>query len=140
MKSLFASLITALLFVAVPVPCHALRLLAFVTKEKAKEMGIEIRVTPAGPDAVRIALEFPTKGQLKDYSEVDLEFGGDGDKSVLSSALKEEPTKPGHILVSFAAERSQLNRLSLRILAGEPESLVYHVIRVKEFVDLEKLR
>ena len=137
MRTLCTTLLLA--FLALAAPCHALRGLTMITKENAKEMGIEIRVTPAGPDAVRIALEFPMKGDLKNYHQVGLELG-DRDHYLLSSALKEGPTKPGHILVSFAADRSQLDRLSLRILAGIPFSLVYYEIRLKDFVDLEKLR
>jgi hypothetical protein len=47
-----------------------------VSVDRAKELGPEVRANAAGPDAVRVELEFEPKGALKDYNRVDLEIRG----------------------------------------------------------------
>jgi hypothetical protein len=138
MKKLLHLLVLALLSAVAPTPCFALASLAQVTKEKAKEMGLEIRAQPSGPDAVWVELELDAKGLLKDYERVDLTFG-ERDASLVSSTLKEESSKPGHILVRFYADRAHLKQITLRVVAGRGMRVVYD-IQVKDFVDLEKLR
>ncbi len=120
--------------------CYAYEPIEFVTRERAKALGMEIRSNAAGPDAVRVDLEFETKGELKSYSRVELEIH-DGGKLLMSSTLREEKSRPKRVVVSFAADRTKLDKITLRVVtqdsAGERTG---YVIPVKEFVDLEKLR
>src|SRR5882672_8339154 len=82
-------------------PCLAMIEISDVSPTRAKELGMEIRAQPSGPDAVRIELEFPTRGELKLFSRVNLEIS-DGKKPLLSSSLlPEKDSKPGRILVNF---------------------------------------
>jgi hypothetical protein len=120
-------------------PCLAMMSLEEVSKSRAKELGMVVRANAAGPDAVRVWLEFDAAGELKSYSRVDLEMR-DGGKLLVSSTLKEDPSKPGHVIVSFAADRGQLDRITLRVVTGVSRDMVGHDLRVKDFVDLAKLR
>lgn len=107
-----------------------------------KALGLEIRANAAGPDAVRIELEFETKGELKDFSRVALEMRDEG-KFLLSSTLREEKSQPGRVVVSFAADRMKLDKITLKVVVEYPRPALGragYVLRVKEFVDLEKLR
>lgn len=123
------------LLVATPNACFALMEIELVSKDRAKALGLEIRSNAAGPDAVRIELEFETKGELKNYSRVDLEIH-DGWKLLSSSTLREEKSKPGCVLVGFAADRSKLDKFSLRVVTGVgTRTMIGYEIRVKEFVD-----
>src|SRR5207253_10501558 len=80
-------------------PSLALIEIADISPAKAKELGMEIRAQPSGPEAVRIELEFPTKGELNLFSRVNLEIS-DGKKTLLSSSLlPEKESKPARILV-----------------------------------------
>ncbi len=122
----------AILLVA-PNVCFALIEIELVSKDRAKALGLEIRSNAAGPDAVRVELEFETKGELKSYSRVDLEIQ-DGGKLLSSSTLREEKSKPGWVVVGFAADRSKLDTITLRVIA-QPGTMIGYEIRVKEFVD-----
>ncbi len=140
MRKLLSLSVLAFLTVFASVRCFALMELENVSKERAKELGLEIRVKAAGPDVVRIELEFATKGELKGFSRVDLDIR-DGEKLLVSSSLQEERPGSGRVVVSFAADRAHLDRITLRIVTRSSErSMVGHDIRVKNFVELEKVR
>jgi hypothetical protein len=139
MKTTLGISVLTLLLVTTPSVCFALMSIEHVSKERAKELGMEIRTKQAGPDGARIELEFETKGELKKYIRVDLEIH-DGEKWLLSSTLREEQSKPGRVVVSFAADRAILDKITLRVVVGAPMNLAGHDIRVKDFVELEKVR
>ena len=139
MKTTLGISVLTLLLVTTPSACFALMSIEHVSKERAKELGMEIRTKQAGPDGARIELEFETKGELKSFVRVDLEIR-EGEKSLLFATLREEPSKPGRVVVSFAADRATLDKITLRVVVGAPGNLTGHDIRVKDFVDLEKAR
>jgi hypothetical protein len=117
-----------------PNPCFALWGIAPVSKERAKELGLDVRWNAAGPDDVRVELEFKTVGLLKDVSHVDLRIGA-GDKSLVVAPLKEDRSKPGCVVVSFAANRSRLDQLTLWVMVPESRGGTAYEIRVKDFVE-----
>lgn len=119
--------------------CYALEEIEIVTRERAKELGLEIRSNAAGPDAVLVVLEFEKKGELKDYFRVALEMDDEG-RLLLSSTLREEKSEPGRVVVSFAADRTKLDKFTLKVVAFSGGSRVGHVIPIKDFVDLTKIR
>ncbi|MGA2496169.1 MAG: hypothetical protein ABSH20_00420 [Tepidisphaeraceae bacterium] len=88
-------------------------------------------------------LEFEAKGALKEFRRVDLEIK-EGEKLLVRSSLREEESKPGHvvvpghIVVSFAADRVHLDNSTLWVVVGVRAGSVYE-IPVKDFVDLEKI-
>ena len=133
--TLFAA--TALLILA-PSPCFALWGIAPVDKQVAKEMGMEVRWQAAGPRDVRVELDFKAEGKLKNFSHVDLRVGGN--EPLVSAALKEDHSKPGRVVVSFAADRNQLDKLTLWVFVPESLGGVIYEVRVKEFVEVGKGR
>ena len=87
-----------------------------------------------------MVLEFETKGELKDYSRVALEMQDEG-KLLLTSTLREDKSPPGRIVVSFAADRAKLDKITMKVVVQySARGRAGHVLRIKEFVDLEKLR
>ncbi|MGI8980265.1 MAG: hypothetical protein ACR2FY_13650 [Pirellulaceae bacterium] len=140
MKTLLKPSAVTLLVVVFPSLCCALESIEYVTKERATALGLEIRSHAAGPDAVLVELEFETKGELKEYSRVALEMH-DGERLLLSSTLREEKSPPGRVVVSFAAERTMQDKFTLKVVTQHsPRTRTGHVLRIKEFVDLEKVR
>ena len=139
MKTIPCISFLAFLLVVAASPCFAMMEIEQVTKERAKELGMEVVAKGAGPDLMRVELTFPTKGDLKDLSRVDL-FISEREKSVLFVSLKEEQTKPGQVVVSFAADRTHLEKITLRVVTGVPMNMVGHDLRVKDLVELEKAR
>jgi hypothetical protein len=141
MKTAFSVAVLAILLAA-PSPCFALWVIAPVSTELAKKMGMEVRSARAGPNHVRVELEFKTEGELKiftegelrDYSRVELQVGG-GDNPPVTAPLREDRSKPGRIVVSFTADRAHLDRLSLWVMVPGNEGGTAYVLRVKDFVE-----
>src|SRR5215216_2503002 len=109
------SFLTVLLL-ATTTPCLAMMSIELVTKQRARELGIDIRADAAGPDAVRVTIEFDARGDLKDFTRADLEIH-DAGKLLASSTLKEDQPTPGHVVVSFAADRAKLQNFTVRLVA-----------------------
>jgi len=113
--------------------------IAPVTRDVAKALGIDVRFLPAGPDQVRVELEFKAEGPLKNYSRVDLRVG-QGDNPPVTAPLREERAKEGRVVVGFAADRAQLDRLSLWIFVPESLGGTIYAVQVKDFVEPKKDR
>ena len=60
--------------------------------------------------------------------------------SPLIAALREERSKPGCIIVSFTADRGQLDKINLRVMVPEPDGGSVYVLRIKDFVEIKKDR
>jgi hypothetical protein len=119
--------------------CSAMDSVRSISKEQVKELGMEVRSKAAGPDAVWVELEFETKGELANVTHVGLEMWA-GKKLLLSSTLRDNRPSPGHVAVSFTAARSDLDKFTLRVLSDQGLGSVGYEIRVKEVVELEKVR
>ena len=142
MSTILKSSALTFLLVGIPRLCFALEDTVTVTQELAKTLGLEIKARAAGPDAVQVVLEFDTKGELKNYSRVDLEMKDKG-KLLLRTNLGEEKPKPGRAIFSFSADRTKFSELTLKVVVEyRPPAAgrAGYVLKVKEFVDLEKLR
>ena len=119
--------------------CLAMMEIARLSKDEARKMGIELRALAAGPRDARIEMEFDTRDALKKFNRVDLELMQDG-KFLVLAPLKEERTKPNHILVGFAADRSAINKLMLRIVVSEPAlGGTGYEVPLKDFIELDKI-
>ena len=127
-----------LLILAVAIPCFALRSVGIISKDEAREMGLEIRARPAGPDAAWLELEFKPEGKLKHFSHVEIQIN-DGDKPLVAYAgLRERRTSSSSVVVMFMASRAYLEKITLELVMRDGDDLGYD-LRVKEFVDLKKI-
>jgi hypothetical protein len=151
MKTAFSLAVLAVLLVA-PGRCFALWVTASVSKERAKEMGIEVRSEEARPNQVRVELEFKTEGEFekfipegkfRDFCGVELRIG-DGQNPLVTAPLREDRSKPeqvpGRVVFSFTADRAQLEQLSLCVFAPESDGGTIYVLAVEDFVEPEKGR
>lgn len=137
-------ILTALFFLFTALPCSAMISFGFLTKEQAKELGVELTWQPAGPKSVRVELSIDTTGKLKAFAKekfgnrVDLRVsGGEKKQSLLQTALKEDRSKDGRLKVSFTISRSELHDASLWItqyLQG-----VANVVRMADFIALDEI-
>src|SRR5262245_11559056 len=112
MKSIISISAVMAFFVAAS-PCFALWDVLTVSKEEAKKLGIEVRST-AGDKYTQVALEFKDDGALKDFSDIYLKVG-EKDKLMLSTALREDRSKPGHVVVSVTADAAQVDKLTFQV-------------------------
>ena len=141
MKAIFSIAAFAILLVA-PRPCLALTWGGPVSKEQAKELGMEVRSEPAGPNQVSVELEIKTNGALKRFTEgsgVQLRLG-DGDNPSLTARLQEDRSKPGRVVVSFTADRTQLDKLALWVYVPLELGGQIYKLRVKDFIEPKKGR
>jgi hypothetical protein len=147
MKTAFNIAVLAILLVA-PSRSFALWEIAHVSKEQAKEMGMEVRSEPAGLNHVRVELEFKTEGRFgefspegkfKDRSRVDLRIG-EGDNPPVTAPLREDRSKQGRVVVSFTADRTQLDKLTLWVMVPGADGGTAYQLRINDFVEPDKGR
>jgi hypothetical protein len=140
MKSITALLALTLLLAVASNRCLAEMGIVEVSRERAKELGMEVRFTKNGPNEIWVELEFKPEGKLKDFKHVSLEIR-DGGKFLLGYApLGEKRPKSGSVVVGFLANRAYLDKVSLRVVAGHPMDLTGYELRMKEFVAPAKAR
>lgn len=70
-------LLLTLVLIAASTPCFAMMDIAHVSRARAKELGMVLRVKAAG-HATTVVLEFEIKGELKNFGRVDGECGSAG--------------------------------------------------------------
>jgi hypothetical protein len=132
--------VLALLLAVATSPCSAMMDIEFVSKERAKELGMEIRLKGNGPYEVWLELEFKAEGGLKDFDHVSLEIR-EGDKLLVGYApLREKRSDSGAIVVGFMANRAYLDKVTLRVVTGHSRDWAGHDLRVRDFVELDKVR
>lgn len=119
--------------------CLALISVENVSKARAKELGIEVRAKPNGPKEAWIELEFKPAGMLEDFSHVSLEIAVAGKSQLGWTPLKNEQTSTGTVVVRLMGNREFLENVTLRVVSGVFEATGSD-LRVKDFVDLKKLR
>ena len=141
MKKIFNISVLAVLLVVSPNPCSAMMELADFSKERAKELGMEVRSEAHGPDQVWVELTFKTEGELKNFGRVELEIR-EGKKFLLVATLKEDQyrAKPGQVVVGFTVDRTLLDKASLVVVAGRPMDMTGYLLRIKDFVEPGKAR
>ncbi len=139
MKSMCSISVVAFLLMVAPSPCFADWGVEPVSKERAKKMGMEIRWKPNGHNDVWVELEFKAEGELKDFSHVDLRIS-DGDKTLVTAPLREDRSRPGRVVVSFTADRTRLDKINLWVMVPFALGGDVYDLRVKDFVELGKVR
>ena len=140
MKRTTASLSLTLLLFAPSDRCLADMGIVEVSRERAKELGLEVRFTENGPNEIWVELEFKPEGKLKDFKHVSLEIR-DGGKLLLGYApLGEKRPKSGSVVVGFLVNRSYLDKVTLSVVTGFPMNMTGHELRLKEFVGPAKPR
>ena len=132
--------LSAVILATFPTLVCALEDIYTVTRQQATDMGLIFRAKAAGPDAVSVELEFPTTGALKGFQGVQLRIE-DGKRLLFYSMLREETLESGHVVVSFYVDRARIPQCELKIATrGDGLTRVGHILPLKDFVDLTKVR
>src|SRR5262249_39647581 len=138
MKANFTTAAVAI-FVLAPSPCFALWDVETVSRERAKELGMEVRWKADGPNQVRVELEFKAEGELKGFSRIDLR-SGEGNNLPGAAPQLEDRSKPGRAAVRFTAGRAHLDKITLRVMVPGGLGGTVYQLRMKDFVRPEKGR
>jgi len=140
MKTLLSISVLTFLALAAPKHCLALMEIADVSKERAKELSINVRSNVAGSNEVRVWLEFKTKGELAAFSHVELEITEGESRLVSARLLSERPTSDT-IAVNFIADPANLAKSTLTVVVQpRPETRIGFRLKVKDFIQPEKSR
>ena len=142
MISLLGIPIVAFLLLITATESHALMSIDEVSTERAKALGIDVRVKASGPKHVRVELEFKTEGELKHFSHVSMEIRDGKEMLVGYAPMEAKRTNSGTVVCTFIASRAYLDKIALRIVEveGLPTNMVGHDLPLRDFVDLENLR
>ena len=133
MRTSLATAALVLLSLA-PAPCDALTEVEDVTKERARALGLEMRVSAAENDEVQVTLAFRTKGELAEFSHVELDIV-DGKKRLVSATLEAKRPEVQRVIVRFSADRALLAKSTLSVIAGMPDGRVMFRLPVMRFVE-----
>jgi hypothetical protein len=134
MKTASIVSVFAVLLVATS-PSLALWMIAPLSRDEAKKMGMIVRSKAAGPDQVIVELEFKLDGQLKDCSGVELRTGKGKDPP--PAMLPEDRSRKGRVVVTFTANRAHLDKLSLGVRVPDLDGGSIYELRIKDFVELK---
>jgi hypothetical protein len=133
------SLAVLILFAAVCGKCLAVISIRNISKDVAKELGIELRAKPNGPNEAWIELEFKPEGKLADFHHVSLEIRDGKNFQLGWTPLKDERTSTGSVVVRLMGNREFLENVTLRVVRGAMGE-VGDDLRIRDFVDLMELR
>jgi len=111
-----------------------------VSKERAKELGMEVRFTANGPNEIWVELEFKPEGTLKDFKHVSLEIRDRGKFLLGYAPLGEKRPKSGSVVVGFLVNRSYLDKVTLSVVTGFPMNMTGYELCLKEFIGSVKPR
>jgi hypothetical protein len=115
-----------------------------LTKEQAKDRyGITMHARKNGDAGIKVWLEFKREGWLKDFTYAELRMEDARGKHLLSAHLQPKPhhhrQPEGVTTVAFSAAADELERCSFLVVCyGSNEGDVGYVLRVKDFIDVEK--
>ena len=134
------SVLTFLLFSASS-QCFPEMTIEQVSKERAKELGMEVRTKANGPNDIWVELEFKAEGKFKDFSHVSLEIREGKQLLVGYAALREKRSSSGSVVVNFMANRAFLDKITLTVVVADvPLGGSGYEVRVKDFTESEKSR
>lgn len=140
MKTIVKISLLIALHVIAPSPCFALMLIEPVSKERARQLGMELRLKGGGTNEVWVELEFKAEGELKDFSHVSLEIR-EGDKLLVGYApLRGQPSDSGRVHVRFMANRAYLEKVVLRVVTARPRDMRGYDLPMKDFVEVKTVR
>jgi hypothetical protein len=140
MKTIRHLSLLAFLFLAASNLCLAMQENMDISPERAGELGIVIRSNPNGEDGLKVWLEFAPKGELKNFTHVDLAIGTGGKRLVAAPLFTSRQT-PDTVTVFFSADPAWLVTSVLTIVVQDGlRTRIGYQFKVKDFVAKETHR
>lgn len=133
-----------LIWFVASLPAFAMISVGNLSRVQAAELGITMKHRPNGDAGVMVWLEFKKRGFLEKFTYAELRVTDPMGGHRLSARL--EPRRVVHgqpddiVSVAFSAEPGQLENCAFMIVAyGSSRGDVGYVLKVKDFIDLEKM-
>ena len=146
MKAILSISAATVLLIVAPGPCFALWGIVSVTRDRAQELGLDVRTKAAAHGHILVELEFKTEGEFaafspdgrfKDRSSVELRIG-ERDRLTVTAPLREDRSQPGRVVVRFTAGRTSLDQITLRVMAPDQDGGTAYQLQLKDFVGREQ--
>lgn len=110
-------------------------MIAEVSKERAKELGVTLRSRLNGDAGVAVWIEFKAVGALKNFTRVELRMTSGG-KHLVSAPLQVTRKTDGAVEAYFSADPSQLAGSTLLIAVTDaPRTHIGYELKVWDFVE-----
>ncbi|QDT43742.1 hypothetical protein Pan241w_38460 [Gimesia alba] len=137
-RALLSIAVVSILCITTASESYAMMGIKPVSQKLAKALGIEVRTKANGPGQIWVTLEFKPEGEFKQFDYVSLEIG-EGKELLLGYApLQAQRTKSGKVVCTFLANRTYLEKVTLRIVAGPPLNKTGYDLQLNKFLDLKK--
>lgn len=108
-----------------------------MSKERAKELGIRVRILPSANDDARVQVEFKTTGALREYRWADLELTQGGKRLVSAPLLPRKPARESpeeSKQLEFYMDPAALPNATVTIVVdGEPLTGTGYRLKLKDF-------
>jgi hypothetical protein len=138
MKALLRFSAFAFLLLAAANRCLALMEIEDVTKERAKSLGVTVQSRSAGTNQINVTVEFKAKGELKDFSRVELEIY-DGNRLVIWAPLLPDRTDKERIVAHFNLDRATVVKTIITIVTDDGGlGRAGYQFNLKNFIEPEK--
>jgi hypothetical protein len=122
-----------LLLCGLPGRCLALDLIEDVSKERAKELGITVRLQPR-PEDVWVQVEFKPTGPKKEFKRTDLDVTQGGKRLVAATLMPWKPT-PDSMRFDFYIDPAALPNSTVTIVVWEDGITgIGHRLKMKDFM------
>ena len=135
-RRLSLAFLALLILCGLPARCLALAEIADVSKERAKELGITVRLLPRADD-VRVQVEFQTTGAMKEFRWADLVLTQGGKPLVTAALLPRKPTRdspPERKQLEFYIDPAALPNATVTIFVySVPLSGIGYRLQMKDF-------
>jgi hypothetical protein len=126
-----------LLVCGLPRRAPALDLIQDVSKEKAKELGIQVRLQPRERD-VWVQVEYRAVGPLKEFKRADLDLTRDG-KPLLSASLMPRKPSPDVMRFDFYIDPAALPDATVMVVVwSDPLTGIAYRLRMKDYAAMGK--
>jgi hypothetical protein len=128
-------LVLLLLTCALPARCFALVEIEDISKERAKQMGIDVRVKRSANNDAWVQVEFRAAGPLKEFRWADLEVT-QGEKRLVTASLMPRRPAPDSVLLEFYGDPAALMNASVTIVAyNDPRTGIGYRLQMKDYLD-----
>lgn len=89
--STLTSLVLLLMLCGMPARCLAEYLVADMSREQARELGISVRTQPSANHDLRVQVDFKATGRMKEFRWADLELTHDGKRLITAALMARKP-------------------------------------------------
>ena len=119
-------------------PCFGETGIAYISKNRAKELGVAIRSHKNGDAGVKVWIEFKIQGEMKEFAGAELRMAAEGKHLVSAPLLISRPTADS-VSVNFSAAPAYLGESEFWIYVDDvPKGGTAYQFKIRDFVESDE--